>query len=102
MQEDKSSDYTNVIYLFTCSELDFSIVFHILCIVGRGGRGAGTPTNRLFIGNLCYDTEQSSLQELFPGATDVFIPMNRDTGKGKGYVEDGLLKLNNITMSIVI
>ena len=53
--------------------------------VGRGGgRGAGTPTNRLFVGNLCYDTEQSSLQELFPDATDVFIPMNRDTGKGKG------------------
>ena len=58
------------------------------CFVGRGGgRGTGTPTNRLFVGNLCYDTEQSSLQELFPDATDVFIPMNRDTGKGKGLVE---------------
>ena len=58
---------------------------HFYMYVGRGGgRGAGTPTNRLFVGNLCYDTEQSSLQELFPGATDVFIPMNRDTGKGKG------------------
>ena len=58
---------------------------HTCIHVGRGGgRGAGTPSNRLFVGNLCYDTEQSSLQELFPDATDVFIPMNRDTGKGKG------------------
>ena len=54
-----------------------------ICL-GRGGRGAGTPTNRLFVGNLCYDTEQNSLQDLFPEATDVFIPINRDTGKGKG------------------
>lgn len=59
--------------------------------IGRGGGrgsfgGPGTPSNRLFVGNLCYDTEQSSLQALFPEATDVFIPMNRDTGKGKGWV----------------
>ena len=53
----------------------------MICDPGRNG----DRTNRLYVGNLCYDTEKRSLEDLFPDATDVFIPTDRNTGKGKGY-----------------
>ena len=36
---------------------------------------------------LSYDTEQGSLQELFPNATDVFLPRDRETGEKRGLVD---------------
>ena len=49
-----------------------------------GGRDDDrTPTSRLFV-KLSYDTERESLQELFPNATDVFLPRDRETGEKRG------------------
>ena len=55
------------------------------CSAGRGGGGGSTgPTNKLFVNNLCYDTEVYTLQEIFPEANDVFLPKDRESGKKRG------------------
>ena len=50
-----------------------------------GSRGDNrTPTSHLFV-KLSYDTEKESLQELFPNATDIFLPRHRETGEKRGW-----------------
>ena len=46
-----------------------------------------TLTSRLFV-KLSYDTERESLQELFPNATDVFLPRDRETGEKRGWGQE--------------
>ena len=53
---------------------------------GRGGGGDGTPSKTLFVRNLNYETEPSSLQEIFADANDVFLPKDRETQERRGYV----------------
>jgi cold-inducible RNA-binding protein len=43
---------------------------------------------RLFVGNLPYDTTEAELREYLSGAgplSSVYLPMNRDTGKPRGF-----------------
>ena len=59
----------------------------LLCVacLGRGGSGPGPgPSNKLFISNLCYDTELNTLQEIFKEANDVYLPRNKETGEKRG------------------
>lgn len=54
--------------------------------VGAGGRGdSHAPSSRLFV-KLSYDTERETLEEMFPNATDVFLPRDRETGEKRGSV----------------
>lgn len=39
----------------------------------------------LFIRNLSYETEPHTLENLFPEATDVYLPKDRDTGERRGF-----------------
>ena len=48
-----------------------------------GGRDDRTPSSRLFV-KLSYDTERETLEEMFPNATDVFLPRDRETGEKRG------------------
>ena len=44
--------------------------------------------NRLFVGNLAFDTTELELQDLFAaqgGVTEVKIVMDRDTGRSRGF-----------------
>ena len=60
-------------------------MLHLSLSAGRGGGGASPgPTNKLFINNLCYDTEVYTLQELFLEANDVYLPKDRETGEKRG------------------
>lgn len=56
--------------------------------IGGGGRGGGGkspgPSNKLFVNNLNYETEVSTLHEMFPEANDVYLPKNRETGERRG------------------
>ena len=55
-----------------------------LLLLHTGGRGDDhTPTSRLFV-KVSYDTEKDTLQDMFPNATDVFLPIDRDTGEKRG------------------
>jgi len=65
---------------------------------GRSGRAgwfthqvnqerADTITNKVFVGSLSYDTSQSEVEELFSQigeVVDVFLPVDRDTGRPRG------------------
>ena len=51
---------------------------------GGGGRGGGTPSSTLMAFNLSFDTEPYTLQEIFEGANDVYLPKNRETGEKRG------------------
>ena len=53
-------------------------------MIGVGSSIVG-PTNKLFIRNLCFDTEVSTLQELFPEASSIFLPKDKETGQRRGY-----------------
>ena len=64
--------------LFVSSE-----IISLMCVGGRGDDR--TPTSRLFV-KLSYDTERETLQDLFPNATDVFLPRDRETGEKRGWV----------------
>ena len=49
-----------------------------------GGRGdSRAPSNRLFV-KLSYETEKETLEEMFPNATDIFLPRDRETGEKRG------------------
>lgn len=62
-----------------------------LCFIagGGGGRGGGassghrTPSNKLFI-KLSAETEQATLESIFSGATDIYLPKDRETGEQRG------------------
>ena len=55
---------------------------------GRGGGGGGrAPTNKLFVANLSTDTEPYTLEEIFTGANDVYLPKDRETGEKRGWVD---------------
>ena len=44
--------------------------------------------NRLYVGNLSYDTSEEALKALFEGAgevRDVAIPTDRETGQARGF-----------------
>lgn len=51
----------------------------------RGSDDGGTPSKKLFIRNLSYDTDKESLQAVFKDATDVFLPKDRETGETRGF-----------------
>ena len=51
----------------------------------RGSDDNGTPSKKLFIRNLSYDTDRESLQSVFKEATDVFLPKDRETGETRGF-----------------
>ena len=51
----------------------------------RGSDDSGTPSKKLFIRNLSYDTDKESLQAVFKDATDVFLPKDRETGETRGF-----------------
>lgn len=53
---------------------------------GRGGRGArnNTPSKTLMAFNLSFNTESYTLQEIFEGSNDVYLPLNRETGEKRG------------------
>lgn len=51
---------------------------------GRGGRAQVAPTNRLMVFGLSKETEPYSLEEVFTGCTDVYLPKDRDTGERRG------------------
>lgn len=51
----------------------------------RGSDDSGTPSKKLFIRNLSYDTDKESLQSVFKEATDVFLPKDRETGETRGF-----------------
>ena len=56
---------------------------------GGGGGGRGGPQQpagkRLKISNLSYNTSTDSLHDTFSNAVDVFVVMDRDTGKSRGF-----------------
>ena len=51
----------------------------------RGSDDNGTPSKKLFIRNLSYNTDTESLQAVFKEATDVFLPKDRETGETRGF-----------------
>lgn len=64
---------------------------------GGGGGGRGGPQQpagkRLKISNLSYNTSTDSLQDTFSNAVDVFVVMDRDTGKSRGF---GFLEFESV------
>ena len=53
-----------------------------------GDREEDTISNRIFVGNLNYQTTQSELEALFTEAgelVEVFLPVDRDTGRPRGF-----------------
>jgi RNA recognition motif-containing protein len=45
-------------------------------------------SNRIYVGNLSYDTSQESLEALFAGTgtvREIAIPMDRETGRPRGF-----------------
>lgn len=51
-----------------------------------GGEGDGTPSTKLFVRNLSYETDASSLEGIFTEANDIFLPKDKETGEPRGYV----------------
>lgn len=60
---------------------------------GRGtpgsGRGGGArrdrpPNSSLMVFNLSADTEPWTLEEIFAGCNDVYLPKNKETGERRG------------------
>lgn len=55
---------------------------------GRGGGGGGrtpnAPTNKLMVFGLSKETEPYTLEEIFQGCTDVYLPKDRETGEKRG------------------
>lgn len=44
--------------------------------------------NKIYVGNLSYNVEEQDLREFFASfgeITEVFIPKDRETGKGRGF-----------------
>ena len=56
----------------------------LVSFLGVGRDSNPGPNNKLFVTNLSYDTEVSSLQEMFCDATDVYLPKNKETGEKRG------------------
>lgn len=44
--------------------------------------------NKIYVGNLSYSIDEQSLREFFApfgGIVEIFIPKDRETGKGRGF-----------------
>eukprot|EP00584_Thalassiosira_punctigera_P010403 CAMPEP_0172528786 /NCGR_PEP_ID=MMETSP1067-20121228/3054_1 /TAXON_ID=265564 ORGANISM="Thalassiosira punctigera, Strain Tpunct2005C2" /NCGR_SAMPLE_ID=MMETSP1067 /ASSEMBLY_ACC=CAM_ASM_000444 /LENGTH=275 /DNA_ID=CAMNT_0013312751 /DNA_START=97 /DNA_END=921 /DNA_ORIENTATION=- len=55
---------------------------------GGGGGGGGGEEVKLYVGNLDYATDEPRLREVFGAfgnVTDVFLPMERDTSRPRGF-----------------
>ncbi|KAL5491992.1 hypothetical protein EMCRGX_G017375 [Ephydatia muelleri] len=52
---------------------------------GGGGGGDGTPSTKLFVRNLSYETDASSLEGIFTEANDIFLPKDKETGEPRGF-----------------
>ena len=51
----------------------------------RDDRGGGNPpSKKVFIRNLSRDTDRYALEDVFPDATDIHLPKDRDTGETRG------------------
>ena len=53
---------------------------------GSGGRAPGLPNNKLMVFGLSRETEPYTLEEMFKGCTDVYLPKDRETGERRGLV----------------
>ena len=75
-------------------------------IIHVGGRGRGTPgggrgrggpdrppSSTLMVFNLNFDTEPYTLEEIFKGCNDVYLPKNRETGEKRGWVINSVVLL---------
>ena len=60
----------------------------LLCSCSTGG-GSGSfdreppPTNKLFVKPLSPRTDRYALEDLFPEATEIILPKDRETGERK-------------------
>ena len=70
--------------LFQCPLCNLSVSTYPLSL---GFTSQGAPTNKLFVVNISTDTEPYTLEELFTGANDVYLPKDRETGERRGWVE---------------
>jgi len=53
-----------------------------------GGGGGGAPTSKLYVGNISFGSDETSLKGVFEkygDVTDIFIPTDRESGRPRGF-----------------
>ena len=80
----KFTRQSSAVRYIQCHVYAYMTLKFVLCVCGAGGHGDDrNPTSRLFV-KLSYDTEKETLHDMFPNATDVYLPRDRETGEKRG------------------